>query len=159
MFQPGLQIDTDAHVSKHGPKQQSSSLTPRMEHLLQEYDIIGEESVARGQQRKVSPAPEGGQVDSGKKPSKTQRSESLTCISGSQVGGAERVAMSTSTQSSSVFSWTGAKEDARAVVQVWFGFEDGNLVAVTADSCVHLYQLSTSPRKEVVKVRGGPWCN
>ena len=130
-----------------------------MERLLQEYDIIDEESVVRGQQRKVSPAREGGQVDSGKKPVKTQRSESLTCISASQVGGAERVATSISTQSSSVFSWSGAKEDTRAVVQLWFGFEDGNLVAVTADSCVHLYQLSTSPRKEVVKVRGSPWCD
>ena len=160
MFQPGLQIDTNAHLTKLAPpttKRQSSSLTPKMEGLLKEYEIIDGDSDARGLPRKVSPAQEGGQTGSGKGSPKLQGSQSQMSMSTSQGGGAEKVATPTSTQSSTIFSWAGAKEDARAVVQVWFGFEDGNLVAVTASSCLQLYQLSTSPRKEVVKVRGRPW--
>lgn len=136
MFQPGLQINTDSHPSKQ---------------------VVDGNSSVSGLPRKVSPAQEGGQADTGTKSPKTQGSESLSSMSTSQGGGAEKVATPTSPQSASVFNWSGAKEDMRGVVQVWFGFEDGNLVAVTAGSCLQLYRLSTSPRKEVVKVRGRPW--
>lgn len=162
MFQPGLQIDTAVHLSKltvpTSTKQgNSSSLTPRMARLLEEYDVIDGDSP--GCSPKTTTRQEGGQTSTGSKSPKPQGSEPPTPTSTSPAAKAEKVITPTSPPTSSAFNWAGAREDVRGVAQVWFGFEDGHLVAVTAGSCVLLYGLSSSPRKVVVKVREYPCYN
>ena len=132
-------------------------MTPRTARLLEEYEVIDAENLEG--MPKATSSQEGGQTNRGVKSPKPQGSEPVTPTSTSSAVRAEKVVTPTSTQSASVFNWTGAKEDVRGVAQVWFGFEDGRLVAVTAGSCVLLYGLSSSPRKVVAKVRGYPWCD